>query len=256
MRILTVLLLPLLFFTTSCDSGGEGTACGINPVGIWEFTQFDLDFSDCNCGADDCNDVLETSLLDEVSCLSVSLAGGNLVVNLEVCDPECITPGRTLDDCYFSTSYSCSDKLISSGGDVWEVNGNIATTIREQSVDDFEASISIVGSKGLAQIGGIAVNELQIFTPDLDACTKYSEDFSDCVYGDGHKLLYKDIYHSISSGASYPVSQHDCLQTIRLLHAFYRSDEKNGWQQVDEDGESIRLGQENNEISNLYRTIK
>ena len=30
--------------------------------------------------------------------------------------------------------------------------------------DDFEASISIVGSKGLAKIGGLAVNELQIFT--------------------------------------------------------------------------------------------
>ena len=31
--------------------------------------------------------------------------------------------------------------------------------------DDFEASLSIVGSQGLAQIGGIGVNELQVFTP-------------------------------------------------------------------------------------------
>jgi hypothetical protein len=108
----------------------------------------------------------------------------------------------------------------------------------------------------LAQIGGIAVNELQIFTPEPIDCKKYSEDFSDCVYGNGHKLLYKDICHSLTSGESYPVSQQDCLQSIRLLHAFYRSDEKNGWQEVNEDGESIRLGQENNEISNLYKTIK
>jgi UDP-N-acetyl-2-amino-2-deoxyglucuronate dehydrogenase len=122
--------------------------------------------------------------------------------------------------------------------------------------DDFEASISIVGSKGLAQIGGIAVNELQIFTPDSDACTEYSEDFSDCVYGNGHKLLYRDIYKCMVSDVLYPVDQQDCLQSIRLLHAFYRSDEKDGWQEVDEDGESIDLGRENNEISNLYRTIK
>jgi UDP-N-acetyl-2-amino-2-deoxyglucuronate dehydrogenase len=122
--------------------------------------------------------------------------------------------------------------------------------------DDFEASISIVGSKGLAQIGGIAVNELQIFTPDTDACEKYSEDFSDCVYGNGHELLYKDIYNCMSSDIPYSVSQQDCLQSIRLLHAFYRSDEKDDWQEVDEEGESIRLGRENNEISNLYRTIK
>jgi predicted dehydrogenase len=122
--------------------------------------------------------------------------------------------------------------------------------------DDFEASISIIGSKGLAQIGGIAVNELQIFTPDPDACTQYSEDFSDCVYGNGHKLLYKDIYNCMISDTPYSVSQQDCLQSIRLLHAFYRSDEKNDWQEVDEDGESIRLGRKNDEISNLYRTIK
>ena len=122
--------------------------------------------------------------------------------------------------------------------------------------DDFEASISIVGSKGLAQIGGIAVNELQIFTPDADACEKYSEDFSDCVYGNGHELLYKDIYNCMVNGTPYSVSQQDCFQSIQLLHAFYRSDEKNDWQEVGEDGESIRLGRENNQISNLYRTIK
>jgi UDP-N-acetyl-2-amino-2-deoxyglucuronate dehydrogenase len=122
--------------------------------------------------------------------------------------------------------------------------------------DDFEASISIVGSKGLAQIGGIAVNELQIFTPDPGACEKYSEDFSDCVYGEGHKLLYDDIYASMTTGTPYSVSQQDCLRSIRLLHAFYRSDEKSNWQEVNEEGESIRLGRENNEISKLYRAVK
>ena len=120
--------------------------------------------------------------------------------------------------------------------------------------DDFEASISIIGSKGLAQIGGIAVNELQIFTPDSNACKEYSEDFSDCIYGDGHYVLYKDIYHSMHTNAQYSVTQNDCLQSIRLLHAFYRSDEKNNWQIVNEEGESLRLGKENHEISSLYRS--
>ena len=122
--------------------------------------------------------------------------------------------------------------------------------------DDFEASISIVGSKGLAQIGGIAVNELQIFTPDPSSCKKYSEDFSDCVYGEGHNLLYQDIYKSMIGESEYSVSQEDCFQSIRLLHAFYRSDEKNNWQKVDEEGESIRLGRDNDEVSLLYRTNK
>jgi UDP-N-acetyl-2-amino-2-deoxyglucuronate dehydrogenase len=122
--------------------------------------------------------------------------------------------------------------------------------------DDFEASISIVGSKGLAQIGGIAVNELQIFTPDMMACKHYSEDFSKCIYGDGHFVLYKDIYLSMNTEAPFTINQNDCLQSMRLLHAFYRSDEKNNWQKVNEDGESSRLGRTNNEISRLYRTVK
>ena len=32
--------------------------------------------------------------------------------------------------------------------------------------DDFEASLSIVGSEGLVQLGGVAVNMLEIFSPD------------------------------------------------------------------------------------------
>ena len=44
--------------------------------------------------------------------------------------------------------------------------GNLEITTAARP-DNYEASISIVGSKGLAQIGGIAVNELQVFTPNL-----------------------------------------------------------------------------------------
>jgi UDP-N-acetyl-2-amino-2-deoxyglucuronate dehydrogenase len=122
--------------------------------------------------------------------------------------------------------------------------------------DDFEASLSIVGSKGLAQIGGIAVNELQIFTPDPDTCMKHSEDFSDCVYGNGHNLLYQDIYISMKNQIPYTVNREDCLKSIRLLHAFYRSDEKNTWQTVNEEGESSLLGRSDDKISRIYRTVK
>ena len=73
--------------------------------------------------------------------------------------------------------------------------------------DDFEASLSIVGSKGLAQIGGIAVNELQIFTPSPGECASHSEDFlgiegHGAVYGFGHSDMYRDIAaHFASVGA-------------------------------------------------------
>ena len=137
------------------------------------------------------------------------------------------------------------------------VGGLEATTAARP--DDFEASLSIVGSEGLAQIGGIGVNELQIFTPDPGACTDHSEDFKGiegrgAVYGYGHRQVYADIAAFFADGTPYPVSREDCLATIRLLHAFYRSDEAGGWVDTGEAAQSARLGRANEDISNLYRT--
>ena len=131
--------------------------------------------------------------------------------------------------------------------------GNLEVTTAARP-DDFEASLSIVGSKGLAQIGGIAVNELQVFTPNPEECEKYSEDFSDNVYGNGHAKMYNDIVSSFSGGDPYPVTREDALSTIRLLHAFYRSDELGGWIDTDSEAQSDRLGRPGEEISNIYRT--
>ena len=127
--------------------------------------------------------------------------------------------------------------------------------------DDFEASISLVCSEGLAQIGGIAVNELQIFTPDPEACAANSEDFvgiegHGAVYGFGHYAMYRDIVAHQMDGVDYPVSHDDALSTISLLHAIYRSDEAGEWVGVSNTEESVRLGREDDSISDLYRTPK
>lgn len=128
--------------------------------------------------------------------------------------------------------------------------------------DDFEASISIVGEKGLAQIGGIAVNELQIFTPDPAECAAQSEDFKGitghgAVYGFGHAQMYRDIASAFHDGVPYPVDRADCRATLSLLHAFYRSDEAAGaWVAVDSPEHSTRLGRPDEAISALYRTAE
>ena len=125
--------------------------------------------------------------------------------------------------------------------------------------DDFEASLSLVGSKGLAQIGGIAVNELQIFTPAPEVCADNSEDFKGikghgAVYGFGHGEMYADIVAHLRGERPYPVTREDCLGTLSLLHAFYRSDEAGDWVAVAGGGDSVRLGRPNEAISDLYRT--
>jgi UDP-N-acetyl-2-amino-2-deoxyglucuronate dehydrogenase len=119
---------------------------------------------------------------------------------------------------------------------------------------DFEASISLVCENGLAQIGGIAVNELQTYTPDPDACASNSEDFSGNVYGYGHMKIYQQIVAALRNEAPFPVTCADTRATIQLLNAFYVADESQAWVDVGSAGDSARLGRDNEALANLYRT--
>lgn len=131
--------------------------------------------------------------------------------------------------------------------------GSVEVTTAARPID-YEASLSIVGEKGLAQIGGIAVNELQIYTPDPAACRANSEDFSGNVYGHGHEQLYKEVAGFYREGAPFSVSYEDALSTIKLLNAFYVSDEKNTWIGTADARDSVRLGRPDEALSALYRT--
>lgn len=133
--------------------------------------------------------------------------------------------------------------------------GNLEVTTSARP-KDYEASLSLVCENGLAQLGGIAVNELQIYTPDPQACQTSSEDFGDIVYGHGHAVLYREIAAFFREGKPFSVQEEDCLNTIRLLDAFYRADEAGGWVQVRSPEESTRLGRADSKISDLYRTRK
>ena len=122
--------------------------------------------------------------------------------------------------------------------------------------DDYEASITIVGSKGLAKIGGLAVNELQIFSPNNNICKDMSEDFSNCPYGFGHELLYDDIKYTLTNKKSKTINYEDCLKTLNLLNSFYYSDEIKNWVTLNTIINSSKLGRSDEAISNLYRSFK
>jgi len=119
---------------------------------------------------------------------------------------------------------------------------------------DYEASISLVCANGLAQIGGIAVNELQIYTPDPAACAANSEDFSGNVYGHGHARLYEEVAAFFRQGLPYSIDRQDTFSTIQLLNSFYISDESGSWVTVASAGDSVRLGRPNDAVADLYRT--
>jgi UDP-N-acetyl-2-amino-2-deoxyglucuronate dehydrogenase len=67
--------------------------------------------------------------------------------------------------------------------------------------------------------------------------------------------MYDDIVGALNNRVDYPVSAADCRDTLRLLHAFYCSDESGGWVDVDGDAESERLGRSDEAISAIYRTL-
>lgn len=131
--------------------------------------------------------------------------------------------------------------------------GTLEVTTSARPID-YEASLSVVCENGLAQIGGIAVNELQVYTPDPSACAANSEDFSGNVYGHGHMKIYEEIVAFAKAGRNFPVSFEDTLATIQLLNAFYLADEAQNWVNVSVAGDSARLGESNEELANLYRT--
>ena len=131
--------------------------------------------------------------------------------------------------------------------------GTLEVTTAARPID-YEASLSLVCENGLAQIGGIAVNELQVYTPDPAACAPNSEDFSGNVYGHGHVKIYEEIAAFFEKGRPFSVSYEDALTTIQLLNSFYVADEAQRWVSVSTAGDSARLGRPDNALADLYRT--
>lgn len=119
--------------------------------------------------------------------------------------------------------------------------------------DDFEASISCVCEKGLAVIGGIATNELVTFSPQPSATAENSEKFP-TVYGFGHNEVINRVAQSLLGEKSDPVAVEDGLETIRLLHAIYRSTEIGTWVELEQNPESRLLGRKDEALLQPYRT--
>jgi predicted dehydrogenase len=117
--------------------------------------------------------------------------------------------------------------------------------------DDFEASVSIVGSKGLAVLGGICANKLETFSPAPADQVLFSEQVP-MIYGLSHHKVYEKVVTALRNNAPSPVEFEDGLQTIRLLHALYRSDEDRRWVRLDEEIESKRLGERNDKLLAEY----
>lgn len=92
---------------------------------------------------------------------------------------------------------------------------------------NIEGSITILGEKGSARVGGLAVNEIQEWRfaePDPDdqhiASASYE---TGSVYGFGHPLYYANVIDTLQGRAKPEVDGREGLKTLELLIAAYRS---------------------------------
>lgn len=117
---------------------------------------------------------------------------------------------------------------------------------------DFEASLSIVGEGGVAQIGGVALNEVidwdfvEVQDYDNEVPSKGTEEVP-TGYGLSHTRLIRDYVKKFDQGSEVlPISVEEVLPTLELVHALYASIEQGGWVPLSEFPRSKYLGSSEN----------
>lgn len=125
--------------------------------------------------------------------------------------------------------------------------GTIEATTAARPLD-FEASLSLVGEKGLALIGGIALNKVETWSfveplpEDPDVPRRHSQEVPS-GYGLSHGPLLQQVIDSLRADCIVPpVTAEQAIGTTELVHALYRSDEVKGWVSLADQPVSERLG--------------
>ena len=114
--------------------------------------------------------------------------------------------------------------------------------------EDFEASLSIVGELGMAQIGGIALNEVQVWNfidddTDADALKAAHSQDVPTGYGLSHGPFLQDVVDTLQAGRTDPpISATDSLAAVNLVQALYASIEQGTWVKLSDAPLSNRLG--------------
>lgn len=112
---------------------------------------------------------------------------------------------------------------------------------------DREASIRIVGTQGILSVGGVALNKIIEFETNSDDSSvnfefeRFSEEFH-TGYGLSHYRVLKEIYGDLCGGKRNYVPWEDSVETLKLVHAIYSSQENQAVAELAEVPQSSRLG--------------
>lgn len=90
---------------------------------------------------------------------------------------------------------------------------------------NLEGSITILGEKGTVRIGGVAVNEIQLWQfdkpKDYDRQIQGANYETTSVYGFGHPLYYKNVVNVMRGEAAPETDGREGLKSLELLIAAY-----------------------------------
>lgn len=92
---------------------------------------------------------------------------------------------------------------------------------------NLEGSITILGEKGTARVGGVAVNDIQLW--HFDEPKDYDDEIlvanyeTTSVYGYGHPLYYKNVIDVLRGEAEAMIDGRQGLKSLELLIATYLS---------------------------------
>jgi UDP-N-acetyl-2-amino-2-deoxyglucuronate dehydrogenase len=93
--------------------------------------------------------------------------------------------------------------------------------------ENLEGSITILGEKGTVRIGGVAVNDIQIWQfeepQDYDQQIQSANYETTSVYGFGHPLYYRNVIDVLRGEAEPETDGREGLKSLELLIAAYLS---------------------------------
>ncbi len=91
---------------------------------------------------------------------------------------------------------------------------------------NIEGSITIIGDKGSAKVGGIAVNEFEYSYFEDDKNEKNLNEYNykpDSVYGFGHNLYYQNMLDNLINNREAICDGDSGLSSIKIINAAYKS---------------------------------
>ncbi len=105
--------------------------------------------------------------------------------------------------------------------------GNVEGTVCVYPVN-LEETLTIIGEKGIASIGGIALNKIETwrFEDGLDCEEDVKNEYNldvDSVYGNGHTPLYKDLIHSLDNNSEPYINGEEGKVAMEIILAAYKS---------------------------------